>query len=317
VRGSIRRGLRLELVAGVGIALALAGLSAMGERFQATHTALTVETRDQGIGTQAIVAVSVTGEDGLPVSGAVSIEDNGAPLAGVALNAEGQASAAIALPAGDHSLRAVYSGDAAHKASASAVTEAQGQASSTPSFQVSVAPTSLSLTPGQSGTVAVAITPLNNTSLTAPMSVTLSCSGLPDEASCTFTPAGVEILPATTGAIASSMVIGTEAASTASAKPVAGPIAWAFLLPGGLGLLGLAWGGRRRRWLSRLSLVALVGLVTILGATGCNPRYDYEHHGPPQNPATPAGTYTVTVTGQSSNGITAITQSAKLALTVQ
>jgi len=113
------------------------------------------------------------------------------------------------------------------------------------------------------------------------------------------------------------MVIGTEAASTASAKPVAGPIAWAFLLPGGLGLLGLAWGGRRRRWLSRLSLVALVGLVTILGATGCNPRYDYEHHGPPQNPATPAGTYTVTVTGQSSNGITAITQSAKLALTVQ
>jgi hypothetical protein len=63
--------------------------------------------------------------------------------------------------------------------------------------------------------------------------------------------------------------------------------------------------------------VALVGLVTVLGATGCNPRYNYEHHGPPINPATPAGTYTVTVTAQSSNGVTAITNSTTFALTVQ
>jgi hypothetical protein len=71
------------------------------------------------------------------------------------------------------------------------------------------------------------------------------------------------------------------------------------------------------RWLNRLSLVALVGLVAMLGITACNPRYNYEHHGPPQNPATPPGTYTVNVIAQSSNGITATTHSTTIALTVQ
>jgi hypothetical protein len=55
----------------------------------------------------------------------------------------------------------------------------------------------------------------------------------------------------------------------------------------------------------------------MLGTTACNARYDYYHHGPPQNPATPTGNYSVTVTAQSSNGVTAITHSATLALTVQ
>jgi hypothetical protein len=118
------------------------------------------------------------------------------------------------------------------------------------------------------------------------------------------------------------MVIQTYAASTVKATPPttpgnrSNPIAWAFLLPGVLGLGGLAFGARRRRWLSRLSLVALVGLVTLLGTTACNPRYNYEHHGPSSNPATPAGSYNVTVTGQSSNGVTAITHSTTFVLVV-
>ena len=320
MRGLIRRGMRLELVAGLGIALLMPAMALAAENAPglATQTTLTVETRDQAGRTQAAVAVIVTGEDGLPAVGAVSIEDNGKPLAGVALNAEGQAGAVLSLPAGDHSLRAVYNGDESRQASASLATGVHALVSATPSFQVSVAPATLSLTPGQSGTVTATVTPSNAAALTAPMFVTLSCSGLPDQASCAFTPENVEILPTTIGAVTSSMVIGTQAASTASIVPrTASPIVWAFLLPGGLGLLGLAWGGRRRRWLNRVSLVALVGLVTMLGTTGCNPRYDYEHHGPPQNLPTPAGTYTVTVTAQSSNGITAITQNTSLALTVQ
>ena len=96
-----------------------------------------------------------------------------------------------------------------------------------------------------------------------------------------------------------------------------GAIAWALLLPGALGLGGLAWGARGSAWLSRLALVALVGLVTMLGTTACNPRYYYYNHGPPDNLPTPSGTYTVTVTGQSSNGITAITQNTTFVLTVQ
>lgn len=83
-----------------------------------------------------------------------------------------------------------------------------------------------------------------------------------------------------------------------------------------LGLGGLAWSARRRRWLQRLALVALVGLVTLLGTTACNPRYYYLNHGPQPNPATPNGTYNVTVTAQTTNGVTATTTNTTMVLTV-
>ena len=320
MRGIVCRGLRLELVAGLIIALAMPALSVVAAHAQGlpTQTALTAETRDLGGRTQVTVAVSVNGEDGLPPTGAVAIGDNGAQLAGAALNAQGQATVVLTLPAGDHSLTAVYAGDAAHQASISQATQVRAQVSSTPNFAVSIAPATMTLTPGQSGTIIASITPQNSATLTAPLFVTLSCSGLPDEAACTFTPENVEILPNATTPLTSAMVIATQAASSASAAHSgSSSAAWAFLLPGALGLGGLAWGARRRAWLNRLSLLALVGLVTVLGATACNARYDYFNHGPPQNPATPAGTYTVTVTAQSSDGVAAITNSTTLALTVQ
>jgi ABC-type glycerol-3-phosphate transport system substrate-binding protein len=74
---------------------------------------------------------------------------------------------------------------------------------------------------------------------------------------------------------------------------------------------------RRRAWLQRLSLLALLALVSMLGTTACNARYNYFNHGPPNNLPTPAGTYTITVTGQSSDGVTAITQNTTMVLTVQ
>jgi hypothetical protein len=334
VRGIICRGLRLELVAGLGIALAIPALALAAEsaQGQATQTTLSAETRDQNGRTQATATVAVMGEDGLPASGAIAIEDHGKQLAGAALNAQGQAKVVLALPGGNHLLRAVYVGDASHQASASQPATVQAQATTTPDFQPPVvSPATISLTAGQSGTLKVTVIPENNASLTSPMFVTLSCSGLPDQATCAFTPETVEILattpttcaagsPAASCPPATSMVIGTQAASRASVTPVshrnASPIAWAVLFPGVLALGGLAWGSRRRRWLNRLSLVALVGLVTALGTTACNPRYGYENHAPPPNPATPAGTYTVTVTAQSSNGVTAITHSSTIALTV-
>jgi hypothetical protein len=320
VKGMMCRGLRLELIAGLGIALAMPALSVAAENAPrlATQTTLSVETRDQGGRTQAIVSVTVTGEDRLPAAGAVAISDHGSQLAGAALNAQGHAGMVLDLPAGDHSLRAVYMGDATHLGSASQAAAVQAQASSAPNFQISVSPATLSLTPGQTGTIMASVTPENASALTAPMFVTLSCSGLPDESSCTFTPENVEVLPNAVEAIPSTMVIITQLGVTSSAiHPRSNSVAWALLLPGMLGLGGLAWGTRRRRWLNRLSLLALVALVTMLGTTACSPRYNYFNHGPPLNPPTPAGTYTVTVTAQSSNGITAITNSTTISLTVE
>jgi hypothetical protein len=64
-------------------------------------------------------------------------------------------------------------------------------------------------------------------------------------------------------------------------------------------------------------MLTLIGLVTMLGTTACNPRYYYFNHGPPTNVPTPSGTYTVTVTAQSSNGVSAITIPTTIVLTVQ
>jgi hypothetical protein len=320
----IRRGLRLELVAGMTTALALYGAAsglpafAFAAQATATQTTISVETHDQAGRTKASVSVAVAADNGLPATGVVALLDHDRPLAGAALNAQAQATFAVDLPAGAHSLTASYAGDVSHRASVSPAASVQAQATGTPDFQISVAPATLTLTPGQSGTVVASVTPENSTSLTAPMFVTLSCSGLPDESSCAFTPENVEILPNATAAIPSNMLVITQLASSASlSRQRSKGMALAFLLPGALTLGGLAFSFRRRRWMQRLSLLALVALVGLLGTTACNARYNYYHHGPPLNPATPAGTYTVDVTAQSSNGVTATTHTTTLAFTVQ
>lgn len=346
--GLKRRNVRSKWIFGLGIALLLPMTQGSAAHAQATATVLPTQTtlsldaRGLAGASQTTATVSVFGADGQPATGVVNFDDGNRVLAEAELKA-GEASAPLTLPAGSHALRAVYAGDAAHQASASDGTQVQTQASSsvTPTFQLSLAAVSpstlpMTLTPGDSGTVTVTVTPLNNAALTAPMFVTLSCSGLPSQAACTFTPSSVEISSTTpascpTGSAAtacpptSQMVISTQAQRTVTPIPAhyrtAGrkgtPISFALLLPGILGLGGLAWGARRRRWLQRLALVALVGLVTTLGMTACNPFYYYYNHGPTPAAPTPAGTYTVTVVGQSSNGVTATTVPTTMVLTVQ
>jgi hypothetical protein len=323
VRGMIRRGLRLELVAGLGIALSMPALAFAGQNAQAvaTETTLQEEMHDQGGHTQANLTVTVTGEDGLPAAGAVVVSDQGRQMAGAALNRQGQATLVLDLLPGEHSFTAAYLGNAAHRASVSdsvGSESAGAQASSTtPDFQISITPASLTLGLGQSGTIMTSITPVNSSALTAPMFITLSCSGLPDQSSCTFNPENVEILPNATAVVTSTAVFVTQQQEGSIALPSSGGVALAILLPGAFGLVGLAWSVRRRPWLQRLSLLALVALVTMLGTTACNPQYNYYNHGPPINPSTPPGSYTVNVTAQSSNGVTATTHSTTLAFTVQ
>lgn len=321
MRSMFSRGLRLELVAALGIAVAIpaTAVSAESSRGIATQTTMTADTHDRGGHTETILTIAVNSEDGLPASGAVVIKDHGKPLAGVALDGQGNGKATVQLVGGDHSLSAAYAGDATHLVSASQASTVHALVGTTPDFSISVAPTTLSLQQGQSGAVIASVNPVNAASLTAPMFVTLSCSGLPDQTKCAFTPENVQILPNAKTAVTSSMVLATQAPSLTGALPAvrsANPVAWAILLPGTLGLVSLAFGARRRRWLSRVVLMALVGFIAVLGATACAPLYNYREHGPSQNLPTPAGTYNVTVTAQSSNGVTATTRFTQLALTV-
>jgi len=313
----------LGTVLGAALGTALAMPAMASTLPSATQTTLSAQTRDQAGRTQAQLSISVAGEDGLPASGAVVIEDGGRQLGGAALDAKGEAQVTLGLLPGSHALRAVYAGDGAHQASASEVSAVTAQSSSTPDFAVSVNPASLSLVAGQTGTVIASVTPVNAAALTAPMFVTLSCSGFPDQSSCSFTPENVEILPNATAPINSSMVIATQAQPTHGTGALTPPkmgghsVDWAVLLPGVLGLAGMGFAARRRRWLNRLSLLGLMALVTVLGTTACSPLYNYYNHGPPYNLPTPAGSYTLTITAQSSNGVTATTHTTPLALTVK
>lgn len=331
-----RRSLRLKLVAGLGAALALPLLAASATI--TTHTSLSSSASNVNGEARTAVKVSVSGADGLPASGPVAIMEGNRELAGAILDSAGEATAQLTLTPGTHNLSAVYAGDATHLGSFSPSDTALVGTSGTPGFSLSlsaVSPSSfpMTLTAGAAGTVNVTVNPVNQAALTAPMFVTLSCSGLPNQTSCSFSPASVQILATTpTNCAAGSsaaacppfgtMVLQTQSENNpvhivASNAKSTGTVAWAILLPGILGLGGLAWGARRRAWLSRLSLIALVGLVTMLGTTACNPNYYYYNHGPGNVPATPAGTYTITVTGQTSNGITAQTQNTTFVLTVQ
>jgi len=331
----IRRCARPKLVAALGMALAMS----LFARAQTTPTQTTLAVRTSKVAghTQARASIAVTDQNGAPVHGLVAIEEGSRQLAEVALDGSGQATAAIDLPAGEHSLRAVYVGSATAQSSESRPQAAAASTSMAPDFQVTVTSLqpSTTLVPGSAGTATVTLTPVNNAALTAPMFITLSCSGLPDQSSCTFTPATLEIVattptscnagaPASACPPTSSMVIQTQAPGTAARLnipqhpgPGNSPIVLAILFPGVFVLGGLAWGTRRRRWLSRALVIAMVGMVTVLGTSACNPQYNYFHHGQPTNPPTPAGNYTVTVTAQSSNGITAINRSTTLAMTVK
>ena len=318
------RGVRLELVAGLSLALALPALARSTEapRNLATATTLSAETRDVSGHTQTTLTISVTGQDGQPAQGVVVIADKGKQLAGVTLDSSGHATAMIMLAPGEHSLTAAYGGDTTHQTSLSQVTPVRAATGTAPDFAIAVAPATISLAQGQSGSVTASVTPVNASSLTAPMFVTLSCSGLPDQSSCTFTPENIEILPNAAAAVTSSMVLTTSAQGVQlRGAPLdrlhSSPVTWAVLLPEALGLVGMAFGSRRHRWLYRFCLLALVGIVGVLGTTGCNPLYNFRNHGPSPNLPTPVGTYTLLVTAQSSNGVTATTHSTTMVLKVQ
>jgi hypothetical protein len=85
-----------------------------------------------------------------------------------------------------------------------------------PDFSVAASPASLSVTAGQSGTIAISVTPLNGFN----SAVSFSCSGLPLGASCNFSPATVT----PSGAAASTMLTVTTTATSAALRRNSNPL---------------------------------------------------------------------------------------------
>ena len=344
MRGIFRRATRLQSIAGLGITLAVPALAAANDPTTTTLTETSTQANEVNPAatcTLTSLAVTVADAGNAPAAGIVAIEDevggSTVQLGSATLNSAGKTSFSFDLPAGTHSLpSAVYAGNAAFVGSASAAAAVTIDTQCSTEFIVAlsnVSPYGLVLgsrNEPHAGTGRIG--DHHNCALAGFYRFAhRQRPGVHHHLLLGALRSGYLRLyagecrdpPGQSAAVTSSMVIQTFAASTTRLSPPSRPgrnsppVAWAFLLPGLLGLGGLAWGARRKAWLKRLSLAALLSLVTLLGATGCNPRYAYENHSPEPNPATPAGTYTVKIAAQFSNGVASITGYTDLSLTVK
>ena len=221
----------------------------------------------------------------------------------------------------------MYAGDLTHAGSESDAVEVQPEATAQPSFTLNVNTASLTLKPGQSGSLVTTITPANGftgfialSCTGAPVSVgSTTNAALPYGVACNYTPANVQVAGVTTanptGTVTADLTIQTTAPAGNSMNHLPSgrePLVLAVLFPG---VLGLALLGRKRKLLGRVGLVLMLGMVALVGTTGCAARYGYFHHAPTANDGTPTGVYTITLTAQTSNGVTA-TENANAPVTM-
>ncbi|MFZ0662071.1 MAG: hypothetical protein WAM66_05215 [Acidobacteriaceae bacterium] len=298
-----------------GLALGIS-LAASAQAQVATHTQLVSSASDHGV----TFTARVSDIAGNPATGGVVslVNAQGASL-GSAFVKNGEATLTLDQRTSGR-VYADYSGSTGFRASVAQALVSSDATTTLPDFTLTANPTSLSLSPGQYGTVVLTITPENGFD----DMVTLSCSGNPAPSACTFSPTTLTPpLDPTTNAplpINSTLQITTQGASGASvAWPGSGShVVYAIVLPGLLALLGLGT-VRRRSGLNKFRVIGMVALLaaSTIGLTACAQRYDYLHHPPAKTTGIAAGTYNITVAAYSSNGATVTSHTLQIALTVK
>jgi Bacterial Ig-like domain (group 3)/FG-GAP-like repeat/FG-GAP repeat len=266
----------------------------------ATTTALTSSANSVAAGQSVTLTATVTAASGsTSPSGTVTFLD-GTTTLGTGTLAAGIATFSANLAAGAHSLTASYGGASGFAASTSAVVNVQVAAAAA-DFSVALIPTSATASAGQSAQSTVALTPANGFNQT----VSLSCSGLPTGATCSFAPASVAL----NGSPANSTLTIATVARTAqnAVKPrdsgLPAILYAVFAVP--------LFVGRRRR-LARIvrggfMLITLCSAVALLQGCGGD-----DSHGGGGTGGTAPGTYTVTVSATAG----ATTHAATFSLTV-
>jgi hypothetical protein len=213
------------------------------------------------------------------------------------------------LAVGSHTINATYTSSSAGFSN-SVATRIFSVSPVPPSVGISAGNASLTVSAGGSVTDTLTFTPAGGYTGT----LQLSCSGLPQNASCSFQPASVT-LTASGGAQTTQLAIQTAGNAAHlrllpwdnSMEPAA-----VFWLPG-LFLLRVTR-RRSRRAKGSVAVVVLtwIGCVAVLG--GCGGGGSTTQTTPPAGPVTPSGTSTVTVTASASGSSV---QVVTLKLTVQ
>jgi hypothetical protein len=177
-------------------------------------------------------------------------------------------------------------------------------------FTASVNPTSLTVTRGASA--ASSVTVVSSVDMILP--VNLSCTGLPAEAGCSFS--SNPVMAGTVGS-PSQLTITTTAAHSASLLRPKHPGFHPWQELGATGLVCVVLLGIPARRRGR-SVVGLMLLAVLLAGIGCGGSGVITNGGGgTTDPGTPAGTYTVVVTGSSGFGASMVSHSVNITLTVQ
>jgi hypothetical protein len=253
----------------------------------ASKTTLTISSASAGTNQQLTFTATVSG---LNPTGTVTFASATATL-GTASLTNGVATLPFTFTtAGNYAVTASYAGDVDNSSSTStAVTVAIA----TPDYTITASPSSATISPGQSATTTLTVTPVGGYGGT----VKFSCGTLPSGATCTFAPASVT---PTSGAATSVLTITTTAPSTALLRdrslPLQG-IAWASLILLTLSPRKLRGLNRRLARATLLTLLLAAGLLSFSGCSSSSPS-----NNTPTNPGTPAGAQTITLTAADSSG---------------
>ncbi len=254
------------------------------------------------LGSPVTLTATVTGSGAVPAvspTGSVTFLNGTATLGAGTLTSSGLATLeATSLPVGAASITAAYAGDSNFGASTSSALPIAVTAPVV-DFTVAATPSSRTVYMGQAASYEITITPVSGVILP----VTLRCSQLPANSSCTFS-------PVTGGsATSSTLVVQTTAPNNSTT---------AFLFSAGSNGMALAalllffvplrTGRFRKRWPAFFVALALLaaGTSTI---TGCGGTYSIAT-------GTPVGGQAITVTVTADNGAQAITHEAVLTLDV-
>ncbi len=263
-------------------------------------------------GQSAMLSALVTSSNsaGYTPSGTVTFFDGGAASdSAVSLNSGHATLSKSDFASGDHDITATYSGDTNFVESTASVATLTVSA---PDYSISASPSALTIRSGQTGTATLTVTPAG--AYTG--SVAFTCSGLPQFATCSFSPASVQMDGSDT--------VHTVQFRLTTAGPLASPassdfgrrqilaLLFPFLL---LALLPITKGRRDsaayerspRRHLKWLQMLVLA--TFFLGVAGCG-----SSPSPAASPRTPLGTSTVTATAAAVGG--SATHTASITITI-
>jgi hypothetical protein len=261
----------------------------------ATTTTLTPSLNPAPFGASVTFTAAVVSSAGIP-AGTVSFYDGTSLLATSTLASGAATYSTSSLSVGLHNMTAVYAGAVGYSPSTS---NTLAEVISAADFSISAAPGSQSVYTGEAASYAVAVTP--GTGFDLP--VALSCSQLPANTTCTFSPATV-----TGGSGSSALMVQTTAPSPPAAAFV---FSTKIRVTALAGLLLLFIPRRLRRRIGRPMLLLIFALLAVGAAmAGCSAPGLLTG-------GTPVGAQTITLTGVATNGSQILSHATTVTLNVK